>query len=61
MDDIELRAQLEKHHTASYGWALSCCSQNRTEAKDVLQTAYLKILEGRARFGGKSTFRTWLF
>ena len=61
MDEIELRAQLEKHHTVSYGWALSCCSYNNTEAKDVLQLAYLKILQGRARYKGRSAFKTWLF
>jgi RNA polymerase sigma-70 factor (ECF subfamily) len=61
MDEIELRAQLEKHHTASFGWALNCCSHNNTEAKDVLQMAYLKILQGRARYNGQSLFKTWLF
>jgi len=30
-------------------------------AEDVLHNAYLKILEGKANFGGKSTFKTWLF
>ncbi len=27
----------------------------------MLQAVYLKILEGRARFGGRSTLKTWLF
>ncbi|MFA6294378.1 MAG: RNA polymerase sigma factor [Victivallales bacterium] len=61
MDEIELRAQLEMHHPVSYGWALNCCSHNNTEAKDVLQQAYLKILQGRARYKGHSSFKTWLF
>jgi len=47
MDEIELQAQLEKVHSVSYGWALNCCSRDRTEAKDVLQMAYLKVLQGR--------------
>jgi|SRR6266516_2082330 len=61
MDIAELRDELEKHHTASFGWALSCCRRDRVEAEEVLQTVYLKILEGKARFGGEATFRTWLF
>lgn len=43
------------------GWALHCCGRNPGDAGDVLQTAYVKILGGRARFNGGSSFRTWLF
>ena len=61
MDEAELRRQLEEHHEASYGWALSCSGRQPAEAKDVLQTAYLKILDGRARYDGRAAFKTWLF
>src|SRR5437667_1130337 len=61
MDIAELRDELEKHHTASFGWALNCCRRDREEAEEVLQTVYLKILEGKARFRGESSFKTWLF
>jgi len=61
MDESELRVQLEQHHAASYGWALSCCSRIPELSEDVLHTAYLKILQGRARYDGRATFKTWLF
>jgi RNA polymerase sigma-70 factor, ECF subfamily len=61
MDDAELRRQLELHHDASFGWAMSCCARNRADAEDVLQTAYLKVLQSKARFDGRASFRTWLF
>jgi RNA polymerase sigma-70 factor (ECF subfamily) len=61
MQEAELRSQLEEHHPEAYGWALYCCSHDTKEAEDVLQTAYLKILNGKARFNANSTFRTWLF
>jgi len=61
MDESELRAQLEQFHPVSYGWALSCCSRNPMEAEDILQIAYLKVLDGRARFDGRAAFKTWLF
>ncbi len=53
MDIAELKAELETLHSASFGWALSCCRRDRGEAEDVLQTVYLKILEGKARFRGE--------
>ena len=61
MELSELRAQLEKLHTASFGWALSCCRQNHADAEEVLQTGYLKILQGKARYDGHSKLQTWLF
>ena len=56
-----VRARLEHHHVAWYGWALSCCSRDPGLAEDVLQTVYLKILQGKARYNGRASFRTWLF
>lgn len=61
MDIAELKVELEKLHSSSFGWALSCCRRDREEAEEVLQTVYLKILEGKASFRGESSFRTWLF
>lgn len=61
MDSAALNGELERLHALSHGWALSCCAYNPSEAADVLQTVYLKILEGRARFDGRSSFKTWLF
>ena len=61
MDDSELRAALEKQHRESYGWALSCCARSAAEAEVVLQTVYLKVLAGQARYDGQASFKTWLF
>ena len=60
MDDA-LRDHLESCHRESFAWALNCCGRDRAEAEDVLQTVYLKVLDGRARFDGRSSFTTWLF
>ncbi len=61
IDISELQVELEKLHRASFGWALSCCRRDRAEAEEVLQTVYLKILEGKARYRGESKLKTWLF
>lgn len=60
-DSDELEARLAGLHEASFGWACSCCGWNEADAEDVLQNAYLKVISGRARFDGRSAFRTWLF
>jgi RNA polymerase sigma factor (sigma-70 family) len=61
MDSSELSEHLERYQRESYGWALACCSRDAAAAENVLQTAYLKILEGKARFDGRAAFKTWLF
>jgi RNA polymerase sigma factor (sigma-70 family) len=57
---VDLR-ELERLHTQCWSWALTCTRGQRGEAEDVLQMTYLAIIEGRARFDGASSLRTWLF
>jgi len=57
----ELERQIAQLHPASFAWALACTRWNAAEAEEVLQSVYLRILDGRARFGGRSSFKTWLF
>ena len=56
-----LQSRLEPLHPASFAWALRCCGGDHGEAEDVLQTAYLEILEGRARYSARSSLKTWFF
>jgi RNA polymerase sigma factor (sigma-70 family) len=57
----QLEAWLERLHEESFGWALSCCSGDHARAEDALQTAYVRVISGRAVYGHQSLFRTWLF
>jgi len=61
MDDVELRLQLERVHADCFGWAMACCGRDRDDAEEVLQTVYLSVLDGRARYDARSSFRTWIF
>jgi RNA polymerase sigma-70 factor, ECF subfamily len=61
MSRARLEGDLAELHPVSFGWALGCCNGDRGEAEDVLQIAYVKVLDGRARFDGASSFKTWLF
>jgi RNA polymerase sigma-70 factor (ECF subfamily) len=58
---MEIEREIEELHAASFGWALSCCGRNHQAAEEVLQDVYVKIFEGKARFDGRSTLKTWLF
>lgn len=61
MSRVDLEQELERLHPAAFGWALACCGGDRVAAEDALQATYLKILDGRAVFEGRSTFMTWVF
>jgi RNA polymerase sigma-70 factor (ECF subfamily) len=61
MSPKELEAWLERLHQESFGWALSCSRGDAQRAEDVLQTAYVRVIAGRAVFQQRSSFRTWLF
>jgi len=61
MTGREFEAQLRQVHPDCFGWALNCCGHDEMEAEDVLQTAYTKVLSGKAKFDGRSSFKTWLF
>lgn len=54
-------SELERLHPASFAWALTCCGYRNQEAQDVLQSCYLKVLDGSARYGGRSSLKTWFF
>ena len=57
----ELEREIERLHEQSWAWALACCRRDQEAAEDALQSAYLRILSGRAHFDGRSSIKTWLF
>jgi RNA polymerase sigma-70 factor (ECF subfamily) len=61
VNPVDWRVELERLHAMSFAWALYCCRQRREEAQDVLQEVYLRVLDGRAQFGGQASVKTWLF
>jgi len=61
MNPENVERELERMHGSSFGWALACCRWDRQEAEEVLQASYLKALEGRARFNGHASVKTWFF
>jgi RNA polymerase sigma-70 factor (ECF subfamily) len=56
-----LRPRLAQHHQDAVGWSLACCDRDEELAHEVLHEAYVRVLDGRARYRGDSKFGTWLF
>lgn len=61
MDKRQLTDVLQTHHADAFLWATHCCHYDQEEGKEVLQQAYVKILEKKAVYKEKATFKTWLF
>jgi RNA polymerase sigma factor (sigma-70 family) len=61
MTRAELEDALASVLAVSRGWALAQTRWNAAEADDVLQASVLKVLDGSARWGARSSFRTFLF
>jgi RNA polymerase sigma factor (sigma-70 family) len=60
LTQVDLRDELARLHPLAHAWAARCCRDHWAEADDVLHEAYMKVLDGRARFEGRSSFKTWL-
>src|SRR5215470_6614451 len=56
-----MEAALAEIHAESFSWAMACCDRDRLLAEEVLQVAYVKVLDRSARFEGRSSFKTFLF
>jgi RNA polymerase sigma-70 factor (ECF subfamily) len=61
MTRSQLEREVERLHAECWGWALACCGRDRELAEEALQTAYVRILSGRAKFRGGSSVKTWVF
>jgi RNA polymerase sigma factor (sigma-70 family) len=61
MTRAEIEEALGSVLAVGRGWALAQTRWNAAEADDVLQASVLKVLDGRARFDARSSFRTFVF
>ncbi len=55
------RQALAALHDSAFGWALSLTQYDAQAAEEVMQQAYLALLDGSARFAGDASLKTWLF
>lgn len=59
--DPDLVSTLEPLHRDAFGWARHCCGVGPSDPSDVLQIAYLKVMQGKARPRDSGSLKTWWF
>ncbi len=57
----DFKNQIAALHDAAFAWAVRCSNGDWHEGEEVLQSVYLKVVEGRAVFRKESALKTWLF
>lgn len=57
----ELVQSLEPLHRDAFAWARHCCGPGAVDPGDVLQRAYLKVLQGKAKPRDSATLKSWWF
>lgn len=58
---FELVQSLEPLHRDAFAWARHCCGRGPADPGDVLQRAYLKVLQGKASPRDFLTLKSWWF
>ena len=54
------RSALEAMHDQVFAWALSRYHYDQAVAEDVVQTAYVQLLSGKAQFNERSSLKTFV-
>ena len=55
------RSALAAMHDQVFGWALSRCDYDQAVAEDLVQSAYVQLLTGKAQFNERSSLKTFVF
>ena len=60
-EETTLRSLLTQYHAQAWQWARQCCRYQDMMAEEVLQTTYVKVLEGGTQPRDWAAFKPWLF
>ncbi|XOV82010.1 MAG: RNA polymerase sigma factor [bacterium] len=55
------RSELSELHNGAWRWALHQVDGDHHAADDVMQSVYVMLLEGQARYDNRASLKTWLY